>query len=107
MASEISKKKLEHDRLAKQNLLKVTESLYDQFKEGIIPNIVMPSRTKKNIEYNDESDVWVYGGRESERSSKTVKGAFQLLKTTHTIDFLLSNHLSQNRGSTLRELYYI
>ena len=72
-----------------------------------MPNVSLPSRTKANLEYSDESDVWVYGDRESERSAKTVKGAFQLLKTTYATDFLINEHLAHNRGSTLRELYYI
>ncbi len=107
MDTEISKKRAEHDAIAKRHILAVVDSLYQQFTDGTIPKILMPSRTKKNIEYDEGSDVWVYGDRESERSAKTVKGAFQLLKTTHTVDFLMKNHLSQNRGSTLRELYYI
>lgn len=97
----------EHDRLAEDRLMGLAGNLYSHFVEGKVPAVNMPTRTKNNIEYSEESDVWVYGGRESERSAKTVKGAFQLLKTSHVIDFLVKNHLTNNRGSTLRELYYI
>ena len=104
---KVSKHRKEHDSLAKDRLLGLAEELYDQFVDEIVPNVNMPSRTKNNIEYSDKSDVWVYGDRTSIRSAKTVKGAFQLLKTAYTVDFLVKNHIAYNRGSTLRELYYI
>lgn len=107
MDKEIFQTKKNNDKIASNRLYGLTGELYNQFLEGQVPSVTLPSRTKKNIAYNDDSEVWVYGGRESERSAKTVKGAFQLLKTVHTVDFLLKNHLNQNRGSTLRELYYI
>jgi len=44
---------------------------------------------------------------ESMRSAKTVKGATQLLKTSHVVELLMKGHLDQNKSSTLRELYYI
>ncbi|WP_319508075.1 DNA topoisomerase IV subunit A [uncultured Methanolobus sp.] len=107
MAKEISPQRKEHDEIASNRLLGLAGEFYDQFIDEIVPNVSLPSRTKANIEYSEDSDVWVYGDRETERSAKTVKGAFQLLKTSHVIDFLVNNHLGQNRGSTLRELYYI
>lgn len=100
-------KKLGNDMYAKERLLRLINRFYDQFENGVVPHVVMPSRTKRNIEYDEKSDVWIYGGRESERSAKTVKGAYQLLKTTYVSDFLIKEHLINNRGSTLRELYYI
>lgn len=103
----INSKKAAGDRLAKTRLLGIAEMLYSQFENETVPSVSLPSRTKTNLEYSNSSDVWVYGDRESERSAKTVKGAFQLLKTTYATDFLLKEHLAQNRGSTLRELYYI
>lgn len=107
MAEQRSEQKKEYDAIASNRLLGLAEELYNQFLDETIPNVNLPTRTKKNIEYSDESDVWVYGDRETERSAKTVKGAFQLLKTTHVVDFLVNNHLKEDRGSTLRELYYI
>jgi DNA topoisomerase-6 subunit A len=105
--NDISPQRQENDEIAKNRLLGLTSELYNQFVDEIVPNITLPSRTKNNIEYSEKSDVWVYGDRETERTAKTVKGAFQLLKSTHVVDFLLNNHIGQNRGSTLRELYYI
>ncbi len=100
-------KRAASDALARTKLLEIAERIYAQFENETVPSVSLPSRTKANIEYCDQSDVWVYGDRESERSAKTVKGAFQLLKTTYATDFIINEHLAQNRGSTLRELYYI
>src|SRR5690606_4021039 len=107
MARETNNKMSKGDALAREKLLELVERIYNQFENEVIPSVSLPSRTKANIEYSDESDVWVYGDRESERSAKTVKGAFQLLKTVYATDFLINEHLAHNRGSTLRELYYI
>ncbi|WP_420846985.1 DNA topoisomerase IV subunit A [Methanolapillus ohkumae] len=104
---KILEKKAANDAWTKGKLVRLAGAFYDQFKSGIIPHVLMPSRTKRNLEYSDESEVWVYGDLESERSAKTVKGAHQLLKTVYVSDFVVSEHLKNNRGSTLRELYYI
>jgi len=89
------------------HLLSLVESLYNQFQEGVVPHMAIPSRTKKNIEYDLESGVWVYGDQKSIRSVKTVRGAKSLLKTAHLVGLLIEEHLRQDRGSTLREIYYI
>jgi DNA topoisomerase-6 subunit A len=92
---------------AQEKLLDLAFGLYRQFQEGVVPHIVLPSRTKNNIEYSTKSDVWVYGDQETLRSVKTVRGAKTLLKTVHLAELLIKEHLKNNRGSTLREIYYI
>ena len=96
----------EKDRISLERLLGIVELLYDQIKNGEIPSLDIATRTKKNIEFREESQVWVYGSRTSARTAKTVKGAYQLLKTAYVIDFL-KYQLKENKSSTLRELYYI
>lgn len=98
---------LPKDVVTKETLLGIIESFYQQMQSQTVPNLVLPTRTKANIEYDDESEVWVYGDKESIRSAKTVKGASQILKMTHVVELLIKEHLENNRGSTLRELYYI
>jgi DNA topoisomerase-6 subunit A len=95
------------DSLSKTTLKKLIQNFYEQFESETIPHMILPSRTKKNIELNQDSDVWVYGDNESMRSAKTVKGANQLLKTSHVVELLIKGHLEKNKSSTLRELYYI
>jgi DNA topoisomerase-6 subunit A len=87
-------------------MIGIAEDMYEQMREGKIPELRIATRTKHNIEFNEDSEVWVYGDRKSVRSAKAVKGAYQLLRMAYVIDFL-KEQLNQNRSSTLRELYYI
>ena len=91
---------------AREKLIDLAEEFYDQFAEGDVPTMSIPTRTKSNIEYDEDKSVWVYGDRQSTRSAKTVSGAEKLLKATYAIDFL-ARQLEEDRSSTLRELYYL
>ena len=93
--------------VAQDKLLDLARSLYEQFQNGIVPHLSLPSRTKGNIEYSIKDDVWVYGDQETLRSVKTIRGAKSLLKTVYLAELLIKEHLQNNRGSTLREIYYI
>ena len=94
------------DADARERLVDLAAQFYDQFAEGDVPRMQIPTRTKSNIEYDEEKGVWVYGDRTSTRTAKTISGAGKLLKAVYTIDFL-ADQLDQNRSSTLRELYYL
>ncbi|MFC4438046.1 MULTISPECIES: DNA topoisomerase IV subunit A [Natrialbaceae] len=96
----------DNDQQAKEQLLDLAAQFYDQFELGEIPHMSVPTRTKNNIEYDEEMDVWVYGDRKSTRSANSVRGARKLLKAVYTIEFL-ANQLEEDRSSTLRELYYL
>lgn len=96
----------EMDALAKERLVGIARTWYDQMRDGIVPFIRLPTRTKRNIAYDDESEVWKYGERESTRAATNEKGAVHLLKMAYLIGFL-KQQLVENRSSTLRELYYI
>jgi len=98
--------KEEMEALGRARLMGIAERWYDQLVEGQIPSISLPTRTKHNIEYDDASEVWKYGDRESVRSAQTAKGASHLLKMAYVIGFL-KQQLAENRSSTLREMYYI
>jgi len=91
---------------AREQLIELAEEFYDQFEQGEVPRMSLPTRTKSNIEYDEEDEVWVYGDRQSTRSAKSVRGAQKLLKAIYTIEFL-STQLQEERSSTLRELYYL
>ncbi len=94
------------DTIAREQLIALAEQFYDQFSAGDIPSMHVPTRTKSNIEYDEDERVWVYGDRTSTRSANSVRGARKLLKSVYTIDFL-AQQLAENRSSTLRELYYL
>ncbi|ELY57497.1 DNA topoisomerase IV subunit A [Natronolimnohabitans innermongolicus] len=91
---------------AREQLIDLAAQFYDQFELGEIPHMSVPTRTKNNIEYDEDEKVWVYGDRESTRSANSVRGARKLLKAVYTIDFL-AEQLEEDRSSTLRELYYL
>jgi DNA topoisomerase VI subunit A len=98
--------KEELDALARERLVYIARGWYDQMKDGLVPYIRLPTRTKQNIEYDGESEVWKYGDKESTRSASTEKSAIHLLKMAYVIGFV-KQQLIENRSSTLRELYYI
>jgi len=60
---------------AREQLLDLAADFYDQFDQGNVPRMQIPTRTKTNIEYDEAEKVWVYGDRSSTRSAKTVSGA--------------------------------
>ncbi|MFC5278557.1 DNA topoisomerase IV subunit A [Halorubrum rubrum] len=91
---------------ARDQLIDLAADFYDQFAAGRIPEMELPTRTKSNIEYDEESGVWTYGDRTSVRSANSVNGARKLLKAAFTIEFL-ADQLDEDRSSTLRELYYL
>ena len=91
---------------AREQLIDLAAQLYDQFESGQIPSMRIPTRSKSNIEYDEELEVWVYGDRTTTRSANSVSGARKLLKAAFTIEFL-ADQLDEDRSSTLRELYYL
>ncbi|TSD13401.1 DNA topoisomerase VI [Haloglomus irregulare] len=91
---------------AREELIELASEFYDQFAEGDVPRMRIPTRTKSNIEYSEEKGVWVLGDRRTTRTAKTKAGAQKLLKAIYTIEFL-AQQLEEGRSSTLRELYYL
>jgi len=96
----------EIDTPALDAIYEQARDLQNQIENGEVPTLEMPTRTKTNIEYDDESNVWVFGDRTSTRSANKVREAKQILKSVYVLDFL-TNQLEEERSSTLRELYYL
>ncbi|WP_255149669.1 DNA topoisomerase IV subunit A [Halorarius halobius] len=94
------------DEEARERLVDLASKFYDQFLGGDVPSMQIPTRSKSNIEFDEEADVWVLGDRHTTRSANSVRGAKKLLKAIYTIEFL-ANQLGEDRSSTLRELYYL
>ncbi len=101
----------EEEKIAKiehtlESLVTIPRQWYSQIKSGEIPSITMPTRTKRNIEYDEISEVWKYGSRERQRVAATEKSALHILKMAYVIWFL-KHQITTGKSSTLRELYYI
>ena len=94
------------DEQAREKLIDLAAEFYDQFADGTVPRMRIPTRTKSNIVFDEAENVWVYGDRYSTRSANSVNGARKLLKAVYTIEFL-AEQLEEGRSSTLRELYYL
>ena len=89
-----------------EELLKITERIYRDIEKARIPSLNIPSRTKSNIIFDERYRVWKYGDYNTTRSAASLSGAYMLLRTIYTINFI-KNMVEQNKSSTLRELYYI
>jgi DNA topoisomerase-6 subunit A len=94
------------DEKARERLIELADAFYEQFDGGSVPSMEIPTRSKSNIVFDEDSDVWVLGERHSTRSANSVRGAKKLLKSIYTAEFL-ATQLEEDRSSTLRELYYL
>jgi len=84
----------------------VAKKIYDDFQKSEIPYLTLPTRTKSNIKFNEKYNVWKYGKNTTERSAKSLDGAYMLLRTMYLTDFI-KDMIKINKSSTLREMYYI
>ena len=88
------------------SLMGIVESIYDQMDTGAIPGMNLALRSKKNIEFDPRTNVWKYGTMETNRNSKTVRGAMMMLRTLYSVEFI-DTMIKTAKSSTLREMYYI
>ena len=84
----------------------VAEKIYNDFQKTEIPSLNLPTRTKTNIKFNEKFNVWKYGKGITERSAKSLDGAYMLLRTMYMADFI-KEMIKLKKSSTLREMYYI
>jgi DNA topoisomerase-6 subunit A len=84
----------------------IAREVYDRLADAEIPGISLPVRSKTNIVFDEQLNVWKYGDSISLRTAKTLEGAQSLLRTMCTIEFL-KEQLNAGKSSTLREMYYI
>ena len=90
--------------LSKIDLL--AKKIYDDFEKTEIPALNLPTRTKSNIRFNEKFNVWKYGKNTTQRTAKSLDGAYMLLRTMYMADFI-KEMIKINKSSTLREMYYI
>lgn len=89
-----------------ERLKSIPRMIVEQARRGRVPKLELSTRSKKNILFDPERKVWVYGPRKSVRSLGRKREAMTILRTLYVIGFL-TEQVSINKGSTLRELYYI
>ena len=93
-------------KAAMVELNKIAESIYTDFQHSRIPNLELSVRSKSNIEFQDDLNVWKYGESMTERSAKKTDGAYMLLRTMYLAEFI-KQMINEGKSSTLRETYYI
>lgn len=84
----------------------IAEKIYEDFQKTEIPYLTIPTRTKSNIRFDEGFSVWKYGKNTTERSAKSLDGAYMLLRTMYMVEFIKSM-IKTGKSSTLREMYYI
>ncbi|UCD13948.1 MAG: DNA topoisomerase IV subunit A [Thermoplasmatales archaeon] len=84
----------------------IASKVYDDLTVSEIPYLQLPSRTKSNIQFDQKLNVWKYGKNMTERSAKSLDGAYMMLRTMYMVDFI-KDMIKANKSSTLREMYYI
>lgn len=96
----------ERQQLALERLTEVVARVYDQMKDGEIPQMSLSQRSKRNIEFDPVHSVWKYGDLQTCRTAKTVQGTQMMLRTAYTAEFI-NSMIQEGHSSTLREMYYI
>ena len=84
----------------------IAAKVYNDLESSEIPHLKLPTRTKTNIQFDEKLNVWKYGGNTTERSAKSLDGAYMMLRTMYLVDFI-KDMIKANKSSTLREMYYI
>lgn len=96
----------ERHHIAVEELYKIADNIYNQIEKGQVPNMQIPLRSKKNIQFAPRKGVWKYGNMKGVRSAKKMKGAYMLLRTMYMLEFI-QDMVKNQKSSTLREMYYI
>jgi len=84
----------------------LASQVYDDLDKSHIPELQLPTRTKSNIAFNQRLNVWKYGKNTTQRSVKSLDGAYMVLRTMYMIEFI-KQMIKAQKSSTLREMYYI
>ena len=84
----------------------IASKVYTDLEKSEIPHLNLPTRTKTNIRFDEKFNVWKYGGNTTERSAKSLDGAYMMLRTMYMVEFI-KDMIKANKSSTLREMYYI
>lgn len=84
----------------------IASKVYEDLTKSEIPALALATRTKSNIQFDERLNVWKYGRNKTERSAKSLDGAYMLLRTMYMVDFI-KEMIRVKKSSTLREMYYI
>ncbi len=89
-----------------QTLLKeLGQSIYSKMDQGVFPDVVFPSRSVRNMVYDEELMQYVLGASRVTRTSRNIK---HIRPFTHLVwlAFFVDKLLENGKTSTLRDVYY-
>lgn len=101
MKTTVSTRKKE----VKEALMRFGKKVYSDLEQGIFPEVVLPSRSVRNITYDDELKQYVLGPSTVRRSAQNIKHIrpfTQLLWLAYFVNKLCE----ESKTSTLRDVYY-
>jgi len=79
--------------------------MYENMDNGIFPEIVIPSRSVKNLVYDEELEQYILGLSKVKRSSQNIKHIRPFTQLVW-LAFFVNKLLKQGKTSTLRDVYY-
>ncbi|MFC1753273.1 DNA topoisomerase IV subunit A [Thermoproteota archaeon] len=80
-------------------------SIYNKMDEGIFPDIVFPSRSVRNLVYDEKMKQYILGTNSVKRSSQNIKHIRPFTNIVW-LAFFVNKLLKQGKTSTLRDVYY-
>lgn len=98
-ADEIKKEVLD-------KLKKLGEKVFRDLSQGEFPELKIPSRTTKNIVYNEELKQYVLGSKMMERTTKNVRHLRPFAQLLW-IAYFGKTLIKAGKTSTLRDTYYV
>ncbi|MEM1524514.1 MAG: DNA topoisomerase IV subunit A [Nitrososphaerales archaeon] len=98
---KISRKKEE----VKQQLKKLGMMIYQSLNNGIFPEVIFPSRSVRNIVYNEELKQYVLGQSMVRRSSQNIKHIRPFTQLIWLASFV-NKLINEGKTSTLRDVFY-
>ncbi|MBI2937139.1 MAG: DNA topoisomerase IV subunit A [Thaumarchaeota archaeon] len=93
----------------KEELLKALQemgdSMYEKLDKGVFPEVVFPSRSVRNIVYDEKLLQYVLGDSRVKRSSQNIKHIRPFTQLVW-LAFFANQLVRQGKTSTLRDVYY-
>ena len=90
-----------------KQLKNIGKIVVKHIKDGRVPEIKIPVRTTSNIVFDEDSEIYVLGDKESKRSAGNISHVKKLSQMLKVADFCKELVKEGNRHVTKRELYYI
>jgi len=88
-------------------ITKIGEDMYNSLAAGAVYEITTPSRSVKNLVFDEASGTYILGDKTTRRSIKKVSELKTILRMAMVLRYIRDELISKNDIATLRELYYL